>query len=165
MVNNCPNTSLPSIIDEKGKTTQQLIDEATNILIRDFSLGLVKFRGKEIKAQYPYTNKHSYEHILKLDEPNIPDETKRRRCVYASKFKTFIEESENKTCQNFKHWKEYDTHRSQWKHILLCEKERLIVILAEFKNIFILITAYYANYPNYVKSQLKQYNSSKYKLK
>lgn len=165
MVNVCPNTNLPSIINEDNKTTQQLIDEATTILIKDFSLGLVKFRGKEIKAQYPYTNKLSYEHILKLDEPNISDEIKRRRCVYAPKFKSFIEEIENKTCPNFKHWKEYDTRRSQWKHILMCEKEKLIVVLAEFKNIFILITAYYANYPNYIKSQLKQFDASKYKLK
>lgn len=165
MVNICQNKNLPLTIDEKNKSTQQLVNEATNILIKDFSLGLVKFRGKEIKAQYPYTNKLSYEHILKLNENNISDEVKRRRCIYAPKFKTFIEENENKTCSNFKHWKEYDTKRSQWKHILMCEEERLIVVLAEFKHIFILITAYYANYPNYINSQLKQYNASNYKLK
>lgn len=165
MDNKCINKNIPPIINEDSKSTQDLIDEATTILIKDFSLGLVKFRGKEIKAQYPYKNKFSYEHILKLDEKSISDKIKRLRCVYAPKFKPFIEEVENKTCPNFKHWKEFDTKRAQWKHILMCEKEKLIVVLAEFKNIFILLTAYYANYPNYIKSQLKQYNASEFKLK
>ena len=49
MVNVCPNTNLPSIINEDGKTTQQLIDEATTILIKDFSLGLVSLEEKKLK--------------------------------------------------------------------------------------------------------------------
>lgn len=161
----CKNSEFPTILNQKGKTLEQIIDEATNILIKDFSLGLVKFRGKEIKARYPYNDKFSYEHILKIDDPTINDKLKILRCIYAPKFKVLLEETENKSCPNFKHWKEFDTKKSQWRHIVLCEKEKIIIVLAEHKTFFVLITAYYAHYPNYIKSQIKKYNISKYKLK
>lgn len=163
MNNRCEN--LPLSLEIENKEIQEIIDTATNILIKDFSMGLVKFRGKEIKAKYPYTDKFSYEHILKLDENNISNEVKILRCMHAPKFKILLEEQENRSCPHFKHWKEFDTKRSQWRHIILCEKEKLLIVLGEFKNFFVLITAYYINYPNYLKGQLKRYNESNNKLK
>lgn len=166
MVDECKNTLFPNCIDTKDKSIDKIIDEATTILIKDFSLGEVKFRGKIVRAQYPYTNKFVYEHILKLDEPNLPEYIKIKRCKYAPKFKFLLEETENKTCPNFKHWKEFNSKKAQWRHIILCEKEKIVIVLKEIKiNEFLLITAFYANYPNYIKSLLRQYNSADEKNK
>lgn len=166
MVDECKNPLFPNCIETKDRQINEIIDEATTILIKDFSLGEVKFRGKTVRAQYPYTDKFSYEHILKLDEPNLPESIKIQRCKYAPKFKILLEEIENKTCPNFKHWKEFNSKKSQWRHIILCEKERLVIILKEIKKSeFLLITSYYANYPNYIKSLLKQYNNADEKNK
>lgn len=164
--NKCLNNNFPSMINTRNKNLKKVIDEATEILINDFSLGQVKFRNRTIRAQYPYTDKFSYEHILKLDEPNLSDNVKLLRCIHAPKFKILLEEAENKKCPNFKHWKEFNMKKAQWRHIILCENERLVIILKEIKNNeFLLITAYFANFPGYIESLLKQYNNAEPKNK
>lgn len=156
-------TQLPPKLSTKKKTLDELIDEASNILIADFSSGNVIFRGKKVVGEYPYTNKKSYQHILKLDDETATTPQKVQRALHCAQYSQLLKLSTNKACCNdFKCWKEYDIKRSRWCWKLLCPKNKIFIVLGETKNSFILVTAYHLMGKG-LEKQLKSYESSKYK--
>ena len=159
--NDCPNNNFPKMLDI-NLPVESLIEQATNILIKDFSLGIIKFKGKEIIDQYPHQNKFAFEHVLKLDEKNLSGYNKKLRCIYAPQFKFLLEEKEKKNCPNYIHWTRFDRAKAQHREIILCKKRKLVIVLKEIKaqNCYMLVTAFYANYPNYIESLVKEYEAT-----
>lgn len=155
---------LPSKLITHNKSLEALIEEATKILINDFSKGQAVFRGKKISAQYPYTNKKSYLHILKLDDDSATIPQKIERAIHSPQFSKLIELSKLKNCcDEFKCWREFDIKKSRWCTKLLCPINKLFIILGEKRDKYILVTAYHL-LGNGVVKQIEKYNNSKNKL-
>ncbi len=154
---------LPSKLSTINKTLKDLIEEASKILINDFSKGQVVFRGKRVVGEYPYTNKKSYEHILKLDDVTATKPQLIQRALHCAQYSEFIKLANNKSCCNdFKCWKEFDIKKSRWCWKLLCLKNKILIVLGEMRDKFILVTAFYLMGKG-LQKQLKKYNESKYK--
>ena len=154
---------LPNKLSTINKTIDMLISEATNILLSDFSTGQVSFRGKQVVGEYPYTNKKSYEHILKLDDPTATNKQKVERALRCKQYAALLTLSQNVACcEDFKCWKEFNVKKANWKWFVLCPINKILIVLGERKNNFFLITAYHLM-GNGVKKQIEKYNASKNK--
>ncbi len=155
---------LPKKLSTSGKKLQDIIDEATEILISDFSKGEVFFRGKKVVGEYPYTKKASYLHILKLDDETATNRLLVERALRSNQYAPLLKlGSKSNCCHLFKYWKEFDMKKSRWTHKVLCEKNKILIILGQMKDSFILVTAYHLM-GNGLKKQLKRYENSKNKL-
>ena len=135
---------LPDKITTKNKKLDEIIEEASNILIEDFSMGKVVFRGKRVVGIYPYTNKESYKHILKLDDGTATKPQLVERALRCKQYACLLNLSSQKSCcKEFMCWKEYDIKRSRWTWCVVCPLNKILIVLGEMKESFILVTAYH----------------------
>ena len=154
---------LPPKLSTQGKTLEKIVQEATDVLIKDFSKGNISFRGKKVVGEYPYTNKKSYEHILKLDDKTATVPQKIERALRCAQYAELLKiSSENSCCKDFKCWKEFDIKKSRWRWKVLCPKNKILIVLGEMKDSFILVTAYHLMGKG-VEKELKKYELSKNK--
>jgi len=154
---------LPDKLSTKHKKLEEIIDEASKVLIEDFSEGKIYFRGKRVVGIYPYTQKESYTHILKLDDATatIPQLIERALCCkqYAAILKI---SSKNSCCKDFMCWKEFDIKRNRWTWNIVCPKNKILIVLGEMKNSLILVTAFRLMGKG-LEKQIKKYNESENK--
>lgn len=154
---------LPNKIITKNKTLDEIIDEASNVLIAYFSKGEIMFRGKRVVGVYPYTNKESYKHILKLDDETATKPQLVERALRCKQYACLLNLASQKSCcKEFMCWKEYDIKRSRWTWYVVCPQNRILIVLGEMKESFILVTAYHLLGKG-LEKQIKKYTMSKNK--
>ena len=91
---------MPPKLSIKNKTLETIVQEATDILVKDFSGGNITFRGKKVVGEYPYTNKKSYEHILKLDDNTATIPQKIQRALHCAQYAELLKISSHKSCSS-----------------------------------------------------------------
>lgn len=126
------------------KPMEKFIDNAVYVLTKDFYLNKTKLFGKEIKIESH--NAYSYDHIFKLDEPNLSDDQKKMRTKIAPQIKKLINlVDKNECCDNILTWTQVDSKSHNKKLYILCREVRLMVILIINKNFYHLRTAYFVD--------------------
>lgn len=137
----CPY--LPSKLSTNNKKLDEILDEAADILKSSFTDADITFQGKKVVGVYPQSKKESYKHILKLDDKTATPSQLIERALYCKQYGEIIKRaSNNKCCSELMCWREYDTRKSRWKWCIVCPKSKILIVLGETKNTFIVITAF-----------------------
>jgi len=160
---NCGN--LPSKIKIGKKSADLIIEEGLTCLMNYFLFRDIYFLGKKVNTRRPYTQKQTYEHILKLDDPKASVETRQYRARIAPQIVPLLDNYENGKCKKcLKVWKKFDEERASYRYICYCKDNNLLMVFAEQTETLLMITAYRVT-DKQGKKQIDEYNKSSHKIK
>ncbi|MBP3366027.1 MAG: hypothetical protein J6K96_03425 [Treponema sp.] len=160
---------LPSIIEYDGNSGWEEYDaQIYSIYKQDFIDSKPVLHGKTVTVKH-YPKIHEYEESYIHITCKNYDGTKNRdpdlrRCERIKWVRAFLEHYDCKKectadCSGIKVWKE--PYHSKDRIHFLFEEEKYMVVVEDRKRFYLLITAFYFDYPHALERELKKYGRYK----